>query len=386
MYPSDYLVLNEAKRVFLESELKRITGNSLGFLLKRIQRRRLSRPMLATKNSEFGVSEDHFAGEPYLLVFTRYAKTREPVAVMVSCSERSYFEIRALAFESIYSGSVFFGTLVLEQEPQKMARQLFWVTDCLALRNRDFTQVPFLQRYETLVSLFDLGDRDILEDPRNWLGIAHSLVKDHEKIVCDGNQFALQFRPEPLFHGRDLPILWRRSKSRHGIVIRNLDSESFEVRFWQPRPTLCLGYEIPSQRLFFMNGSQRNYGDDQGLFLSAGLPPLPFCVGNITESFSQELASLNRASLVLEFQVHWPSESALLQFFASLKDLRKQVAAAEACRVPEFPVVLMEPLRLCQCKTNPDSARQVMETVALFLQKPVTIQELASFLHHEAIN
>lgn len=158
-------------------------------------------------------------GVRYLMLLTCYPKAigGQPVALMIN---RKYdiYEIRVIAQENYFQGSLFDGELVWEYTngPYNPPRQMYLIFDLIACRNTTYVQEPFIKRFSIINDVFDIPEKiDVAYNPGQWLEIAQKYAR-LKKIVCEGNQYCLMFRPKPFHHANQLDVLWRtRCQLRH---------------------------------------------------------------------------------------------------------------------------------------------------------------------------
>ena len=225
---------------------------------------------------EFVVTEKS-DGVRYLLVLGT-APDGIGFALMVNRKMEMY-EIPVYAHPDYFKGSVFDGELVnmtlpdkasslpvisssptgalaqnINNEPNSttdITQQIFLVFDTIHVKGESRRNVHFMSRYKEYTSVFDLGNKDILEcGVANWDDIAYDLAKSHQKIVCLGNRMALQFRPKQFVNLVNLGSMWRSTMPnlRHktdGLIIQKTTTEvgtgvDHSIMKWKQKNTVDL--------------------------------------------------------------------------------------------------------------------------------------------------
>lgn len=188
-------------------------------------------------------------GIRYLMLLIRYNNQDEPVCIMMT-RKFDMYEIPVICSEVYFQGTLVDGELVWEYEvdPTIPPRQLFYVFDIIACAGESLVSKPFLERIKMVTFLFDIQKYDILLNPRDWIDIARVLATKN-KIICEGNQYALQFRPKQFYNVDELEEIWKRrdtlKHSNDGLIFMP-SNESIHIgtdwsQFkWKPHNTIDL--------------------------------------------------------------------------------------------------------------------------------------------------
>jgi len=222
-------------------------------------------------------------GVRYLLVIGNYE--RKAFAVMVNRRMQMY-EVPIYAHPDYFeSGSVFDGELVIETTPHlQQTRQMFLVFDACMVKGETFIEYPFLNRYKTINTIFDLHNKDILNDEiSKWDNVAFTEARDNNKIVCLGNHMALGFKPKPAVPMSNLGSLWRSlSTLQHpsdGLILTPTPTPiltgTHNTMFkWKSSHTIDLWVDGSYVKgmwhydVFYLDDAVKENGQTMGLFVS----------------------------------------------------------------------------------------------------------------------
>jgi mRNA guanylyltransferase len=253
LIPSSHLIQDPRKQYFIKSEISRHyqfhhvrahnpVCNPVSLERKDLETLRNHRYMLAEKTD----------GVRFLLLLTRYPKHlgHQPIAVMINRKDEM-FEVRVMAEEDHFQGgSLFDGELVWEATGNHNGpRQIYLVFDLIAVGGVSKIRETFQRRYDLLFTLFDCGVKDVIHDPRTWLDLAQKLVEDEHKIVSEGNQYCLMFRPKNMYAQHLLDTVWRmKSSLKHksdGLIFTPLDEvvktgTQYNLFKWKSQHTIDL--------------------------------------------------------------------------------------------------------------------------------------------------
>lgn len=219
LVPTTYQIRDAQKQLFIKQEISRLwrldrtRKNNPAPMPVSIDRSAL--PLL--RKNRYAVMEKT-DGVRYLLLLTQWPRYLggQPVAVM---SSRKYdmYEVRVMAEEDYFRGTLFDGELVWEYEGGQFSppRHVFLVFDLVAVRGVSQVSETYIRRYAVLSDILDCQGRDITQDPRRWIEYATGLAEAH-KVVCEGNQYCMCFRPKQIMSKEELGTVWRTRRTlRH---------------------------------------------------------------------------------------------------------------------------------------------------------------------------
>jgi hypothetical protein len=219
LIPSTHQIQDPRKKYFVKKEISRLwqlpgvkaynpSPNPVS----------IDRQQLPCLKTQAYVAAEKTDGIRYLLLLSQYPGSLggQPCGILVN---RKYdmYEIRIMAEEKYFQGSLFDGELVWEYENGQYAppRQVLMLFDMMACQGTCYVHENYLKRFETIADIFELSGKDITQDPRKWTDTAQELA-EHHKVVCEGNQYCLTFRPKRVLPIQQLDILWRsRATLKH---------------------------------------------------------------------------------------------------------------------------------------------------------------------------
>ena len=164
------------------------------------------------KNQNYVVAEKTDGIRFLLLLDTWPSKfKRQPCAIM--CTRKyEMFEIRVVAEELYFRGTLIDGELTWHYEDHSICRQLYLAFDLIAIKGDYIGNWDYIQRWTLLNKILDIHNEDMIKDPRKWFTKCQELAEDH-KIVCEGNQFCLNFRIKQIFPLDRIETIWRLKNS-----------------------------------------------------------------------------------------------------------------------------------------------------------------------------
>lgn len=220
-----------------------------------------------------------------------------PCALMIN---RNYdvYEVQVVAQADYFQGTLFIGEMVWEYEGKASAppRQLFLAFELVAFKGNTMVEHrDYMARYMTMINVLSTPNQDVTRNPRKWLEVAETLA-DHGKIVCEGNRYALAFRPKRCVPINCLKQLWQQHSSlRHqsdGLIFTPVHSPighgtQPDLFKWKPHHTL--DFEVDGTQhaktglwsflIFYRDKGQRIDASHRGVFL-----PKPEGFDDVSES------------------------------------------------------------------------------------------------------
>lgn len=287
LVPTTHQIADPGKRYFIKQEISR---------LWKLPQTRARNPapnpvslerkdMLLLKHNKYVVAEKT-DGVRYLLLLSQYPRHLggQPCAVMIDRRD-VMFEVRVMAEEDVFQGSLFDGELVWEYEGGQYIppRQVLLVFDTVACRGVSLVHKNFVQRFGIASEIFDLGGKDITQDPRKWIETAQELAEKH-LIICEGNQYCLCFRPKRIMPINQLDIVWRTRKTlKHksdGLIFTPIDTPvlvgTHQTMFkWKSQHTIDVVWKAQWNQnhshwdylILYLNGGKECRGDREGVIL-----------------------------------------------------------------------------------------------------------------------
>ncbi len=250
LIPSTHVIRDPRKAYFIKREISRL------WKLEHTRARNPAPQPVSIMRADLAKLQRHrYAvaektdGVRYLLLLSRWphALGGQPFAVL--CSRKyDFYEIRVMAEEDYFRGSLIDGEMVWEYEGGQFTppRHVFLGFDVVALKGMSYVQEPYLRRYSRLSEILDCGAEDITRDPRKWSETAMALAEQH-RIVSEGNQYCLCFRAKCILMKQEVGTVWRTQKSlRHksdGLIFTPIDegiqTGTHRTMFkWKPQPTI----------------------------------------------------------------------------------------------------------------------------------------------------
>jgi hypothetical protein len=218
LIPSPHQIPNGRKMHFIKQEVARLwqlkgprmynpAPNPVSLERRDIPRLLAKKYMVAEKTD----------GVRYLLLLTHYPREfgGQPVALMLN-RKNDIYEIRVTAEEDYFQGSLFDGELVWSYEggENRPPRQIYLVFDLISNKGVSFINENLITRFTVVSEIFDYSGKDVADDPRKWLEQSQELAEAH-KIVCEGNQYCLTFKPKSMYTVQHLDTVWRTRKALH---------------------------------------------------------------------------------------------------------------------------------------------------------------------------
>lgn len=321
-----------------------------------------------------------------------------PFAVMIN---RNYdiYEVRVVADETHFEGSLFIGELVWEYEKDsnEPTRQLYLVYEVVATRGHSLVQeAEYMKRYFKIVDLIGIDQSTTREQHGAWLEQARRMAAQG-KIVSEGNAYGLMFRPKHCTILSHLEKLWQQTRQtlRHpsdGLIftpalepIRTGTQPT--LLKWKPHHTIDL--ELRGTRrgtgewqfeLFFRNRGKLMHAAEHGLPLKS---PLKDAYGNclhfrvplvcVPNEFLKHICKhyQDRGECmfesVVEFTCKLPAE---IEWFRLEKP-----TGIDATQADEHPVIECSPTRLRSDKQSANDMH-TLERTLVNIQEAITIREL----------
>ena len=343
-------------------------------------------------------------GVRYLLLLMRWPKVLggQPCAIM--CSRKfDMYEIRVMAEEDYFQGTLIDGELVWEYEGGQFVppRQVFLAFDLVAVRGISHVDQNFLKRYAIVSDILDCGGKDIIQDPRKWIETAQGLCENH-KVVCEGNQYCLCFRPKRIWPKNEIGTVWRMRKSlRHksdGLVLTPVDQPILtgthdRIFKWKSQHTIDIVW-----RCRVNNDDEQATWDYEVMFLDAGKE----CLGDMEgvqlrrpselDDTADEVYPFKEVPLVILPNaysariIHWHHQRGERSFEHIVECTCKLPSITDFLDRDEdnIPLVECSILKIRNDKATPNQKSTIEKTLCN-IQENITIKDLLDVVSNDSI-
>lgn len=327
-------------------------------------------------------------GVRYLLLLMTWPD-KTPAAIM--CSRKyDMYEIRVVAEEDYFKGTLFDGELVWQHQSKSYIppRQLYLVFDMVALSGVSYVRENYMTRYQRICDVLDCAHEDVMNNPLQWRDTALTLASQH-KIVCEGNQYCLKFQGKPIMAAREIETVWRcrdqLGHSNDGLIFIPIDESvktgtQTNMYKWKTLHTIDLLWECTYNEAtkmwdhvaYFLQDSHKCAGDVHGIALS---PPAE--IGSAQLEYKYDRIPLiivpnEYTYSIIDWHTHRKKEYSFSHIVECMCTLPQSTDWIDD---ETIPMVMCQIIKIRYDKTDPNQHHTIERTLNNIYEN-ITIKEL----------